>query len=40
MDRDELIASAIAIHVDTEGMDAETYDSIVAALTWALDKLA
>jgi hypothetical protein len=31
-----IIEQAIAIHVDTEGMDSETVESIEDAIEWAL----
>lgn len=31
-----LIEQAIAVHIDTEGMDSETIESIENALEWAL----
>lgn len=38
MDADVIVSSAMAIHVDTEGMDFETIQSIEDAIYWALDQ--
>lgn len=38
MNTDVLIDQAIAIHVDTEGMDPETIQSIEEAVLWAVSQ--
>lgn len=36
---DSLIEDAIAIHVDTEGMDEETVRSIEEAIEWVISRI-
>lgn len=40
MSDDEIINNAIAIFVDTEGMDVEDVEAIENALVWAVDQIS
>jgi len=36
---DQIVFEAIAIHIDSEGMNSEMLESVESALYWALDQV-